>query len=89
MLGFFFFFLSFSFFFVFFFKPTTMSLSFPVWNQRGQRRKCLKTNLCLKQTLEKQLLVLVVDMHKNTYPLSMVSESRIEAEVLQESLLSP
>lgn len=27
--------------------PTTMSLSFPIWNQRGQRGKCLKTNLCV------------------------------------------
>lgn len=69
--------------------PTTVSLSFPVWNQRGQRGKCLKTNLCFKQTLEKQPLVLVFDMHKDTYPLSIISESRIEAEVLQESLLSP
>lgn len=69
--------------------PATVSLSFLIWNQRGQRRKCLKTNLCFKQTLENQPLVLVFDMHKDTYPLSIISESRIEAEVLQESLLSP
>lgn len=31
----------------------------------------------------------VFDMHKDTYPLSIFSESEIEGEVLQESVLSP
>lgn len=66
-----------------------MLLSFPIWYQRGQYRERLKTNLCFKQTLEKWRLLFVFDMHKDTYPLSIISESKIEGEVLQESLLSP
>lgn len=53
--------------------------------------KCLKSNLCFKQTLEKWRLVFLFfafDMHEDTYPLSIISESEIEGEVLQESLLS-
>lgn len=47
------------FFFLFFLNmSTTMSLSFHISNQRGQRGKCLKTNLCFKHTLEEQWLVL-------------------------------
>lgn len=74
-----------------------MSLSFPIWYQRGQCGKCLRSNLCFKQTLEKWRLVLAFffffffafDMHEDTYPLSIISEREIEGEVLQESLLSP
>lgn len=31
----------------------------------------------------------VFDMHKDTYPLSIFSEEKIEGEVLQESVLPP
>lgn len=31
----------------------TISLSFPISNQRGQHGKCLQTNLCFKKALEK------------------------------------
>lgn len=49
-------------------SAATMLLSFPISNQRGQHRKCLKTNFCLKKTLEKKWLVLRLICTKTLIP---------------------